>query len=725
MTYIIGNRIKRFTRAATLAVGLAVGLVSGLTAPSEAAGLLSPKDGNSPALSIRDHMVNVVIEDGYAITRIEQVFTNPHTADFEAVYSFPVPDKAAVSEFTYWIDGKPVSGEVLPKKKAREVYEKEKAAGRETAITEQDDYKTFDITVWPVKAGKDVRVRLSYIHPAHIDTSMGRYVYPLEEGGVDFQKMSFWSTNDEVKGRFSFDLELRSSYPVKSLRLPAHPSAKISRDAEGDWRVHIGDTASSGAASGKTSDQDETPSGETSQSQTTPNPGESQAAATRLDTDIVMYWKLEDGLPASIDVITHKEASAKRGTFMMVLTPGDDMKTITKGRDWVFVLDISGSMKSKFSTLAEGVSQGLRKLGPKDRYRIVLFNNQSRGDRTFINATPDNINDTIRALSNVSPDGGTNLYAGLAHGLASLDSDRSTGLVLVTDGVANVGETHKREFIKLVRKQDVRLFTLVMGNSANRPLLKAISLASGGTAVGVSNSDDVVGAVLSATSKLNHAALHDVKIDIDGVKVSDLTPSRVGSLYRGQQLVVFGHYRGSGDAKLSLKAKLSGKDVTYKTRVTLTDTNTRNPEIERLWAFASIEDVMQEMDLFGENDDLKQAATDLAVEHSLVTPYTSMVVVREKIFADYGIKRLNNDRLVKEAAAQKNRASQTVATRQIANSSTTFKNNRASYSGPTSGSSSGSSLGGGGAIDPFIAVLLLLAVLPVAGGIICRLRQKS
>ena len=56
-----------------------------------------------------------MVEDGYAITTIEQVFANPQAADLEAIYSFPVPRKAAVSEFTYWIDGKPVSAEVLEK----------------------------------------------------------------------------------------------------------------------------------------------------------------------------------------------------------------------------------------------------------------------------------------------------------------------------------------------------------------------------------------------------------------------------------------------------------------------------------------------------------------------------------------------------------------------------------------------------------------------------------
>src|SRR5210317_1296141 len=138
-----------------------------------AAGLMTPVNADLPQLEIRQHHVDVVIEDGYAITTVEQVFANPHGTDLEAIYSFPVPEKAAVGEFTFWIDGLPVTGEVLEKEQGREIYEAEKQAGKDSALTEQDGYRTFDISVYPVRAGQDVSIRLTYIQPAHVDTSIG------------------------------------------------------------------------------------------------------------------------------------------------------------------------------------------------------------------------------------------------------------------------------------------------------------------------------------------------------------------------------------------------------------------------------------------------------------------------------------------------------------------------------------------------------------------------
>ena len=117
-------------------------IVLTLAGHAYAAGLLTPKAGGIPSLDIRDHKVKVIIEDGYAITTVEQVFHNPHNQDIEAIYSFPVPEECAVSEFTMWIDGKPVHGEVLEQKKARKVYEDQKAANKNTGITEKNEYKT-------------------------------------------------------------------------------------------------------------------------------------------------------------------------------------------------------------------------------------------------------------------------------------------------------------------------------------------------------------------------------------------------------------------------------------------------------------------------------------------------------------------------------------------------------------------------------------------------------
>lgn len=660
-----------------------------LTFNANATGLLQPVNTSLPQLEIKEHHVNVVVEDGYAITSIEQVFFNPNQNDLEAKYSFPVPRKAAVGEFTYWIDGQPITGEVVEKGKAKKIYLQEKQAGRETALTEKNSYKDFTSLVYPVRAQQSVRIKLVYIQAAHVDTSIGRYVYPLENGGTDAEQLAFWSHNDEVTEQFSFKLLFRSSYPIDQFRLPKHPNAKVVKISEQEWSVEL--INDSLAQNNNTSTDSENQEGET----TKPTALQSKNIVHTLNQDIVVYWRHKANLPGRVELVTYKEENKERGTFMMTVTPGDDLAKIVEGRDWVFVLDYSGSMKGKYQSMVEGVNKGLAKLNPEDRFRIIIFNNDAvEITNGFISATPSNVKQWSNTLFKEQPNGSTNLYDGIKQGIDTLDADRSSALVLVTDGVANVGTTQKKQFLTLLEKNDVRLFTFVMGNSTNRPLLESMVKISNGFAISVSNSDDIVGQLMQATSKLTHEAFHDIEVEISGIKTRDITPEKIGSIYRGEQLIIMGHYWGDGMAEVKIKGKVSGQSKEYKTQFNFPNNRTSNPEIERLWAYNSIEDLENKMAYFGKNDDTEQAITDLAIDYGLVTNYTSLIVMRDEQFVHHNIERNNKKRISNEHQQRQLRSKSHVNNNRVDTQQPMYKSNSANHSG-----------GGGGSFG-YIIVLL-------------------
>jgi Ca-activated chloride channel family protein len=699
------NAVRTLTHWLFVALWALLVNVMGQPAVAEAAGLLTPVDGSLPELQIRDHRVGVTIDAGYATVSVDQVFHNPHDRDLEAVYSFPVPDHATVSEFTYWIDGKPVHGEILEKKEGRKAYAEEKAAGRQAGIAEKDAHRVFEVRVTPVRAGQDVRIRLGYIQAAHVDTGIGRFLYPLEEGGVDDKKLAFWKANETVTGTMSFDLTLRSGYPVEAVRVPDRPDAGITQVEPGLWRVHIGQSAQTAAARDEAEGKAPPPAG------WTPTP---QAQPQTLGKDIVVYWRLAQNLPGSVDMIAYKRDAAAPGTFLLTITPGDDLSPITEGRDWVFVLDISGSMNGKYATLAEGVRKALSGMRQGDRFRLVTFND-SATELTpgFIPVTKENVAQWADNVAAIRPQRGTNLHAGLSLGLSALDADRTGAVVLVTDGEANVGETSLRAMLSLLEKKDARIFTCVLGNSANRPLLEALTKASSGFAITVSNADDIAGRLLQAVSKVSHHALHGARVEIDGVRVADLTPETIGSLYRGQQLVLLGRYHGHGEATVRLRGRVGGQEKVYQTRFAFPQTATADPELERLWAYGRIEEIQQEMERFGDKADLRQAVVDLSKQYGLVTDHTAMVVMREESFAARKIDRTNAARLADEAAARARRdAAPTRSTRV----DTTAPISTATR--PTLGGNGGS---GGGAWD----IWSLAALLPLAASGMCRLRRRG
>ena len=87
-----------------------------LSTSALAAGLLIADGGLGGVLEIEEHEVRTTINNGIAVTHVTQVFRNTENRQVEALYTFPVPRQASVSNFSMWINGKEMVGEVLEKK---------------------------------------------------------------------------------------------------------------------------------------------------------------------------------------------------------------------------------------------------------------------------------------------------------------------------------------------------------------------------------------------------------------------------------------------------------------------------------------------------------------------------------------------------------------------------------------------------------------------------------
>ena len=535
-----------------LLLGLALALASTL----KGAGTLTAKSSTDQPIQIRDHHLRVTLNNGFARTEVTQTFFNPNNRDLEAVYRFPLPKSASLAEVTMTLGEREIHGEVVEKEQAQTIYENEKYAGNEAGLATKNGLQSFDFQVHPVRAQGETRLRLVYYQPLEVDTGIGRFVYPLEHGGTDDAAVGFWTAeNARVEGAFSADFELKSAWPVTDVRVPGFESdIKTEKLGDGHFKVRL------------------------------------ERQGHSLDRDLVFYYRLAEDLPGRVEVVPYRSSNTGPGTFMMVVTPGLDLKPLTGGADYVFVLDTSGSMESKLRVLTDGVGRVLGKMQSKDRFRIITFSD-SAPDITsgWQVADERHVKETLGLVAALRSQGGTNLYGGLSLALQGLDDDRATSVVLVTDGVTNQGVVDPVEFHKLSKRHDIRIFGFVLGNEANWPLMRTVCDASGGFYAAVSNADDILGQVLQAKSKILHECLHDAEFSISGVKTFNTTGLLPGKVYRGQQLVMFGQYEGAGQAELILKARMTGEDKEYRTKFSFPEKDESNPELERLWAMDQID----------------------------------------------------------------------------------------------------------------------------------------
>lgn len=641
-------------------------LLGGIQA--RAAGVLRPIGVPAESVQIREHFVNVLINNGYARTEVIQTFYNPNEIDLEAIYAFPVPQHACLSELTIYAGEQEIHGEVLPKDVAERIYGEEKARGSDAGLAKKADYETYEFYVTPVRAQSLTRLRFLYYEPVTIDTGVGRYVYPLEHGQTNDYGRHFWlMTDEQVDDLFSVQIDIDYAWPISDVRVPGFEAATVVEPLdEGRCRVLV------------------------------------ETQGTNLNRDLVLYFRLADDLPGRVELIPYRAAEDEPGTFMLVVTPGIDLQPLAGGADYVFVLDISGSMKGRLETLAAGVVRVLGEMQPGDRFRVVAFSGDAfELTQSWTPAGTEEVEYVIERVLDLSPDGGTNLYAGLELGLTGLSAKRATSVILVTDAATNAGIIEPRAFHELLRAYDVRLFGFLLGNNANWPLMKLLAESSGGFYASVSNADDILGQVMLAKSKVLHECLHDVELTVEGVDVFDVTSGAFGKVYRGQQLVLIGRYAEPGTAQVSLWASVTGEDRQYSTIVDFPALALDHPELERLWAMDVIEDIETQRQLgFMPEDDARLAIEDLAVEFQLVTDETSMVALPDEVFAEYGIERRNAARVAVEQEGETQRLARPARSYRVDQAEPMF-----SEPAPRLNNGGGN---GGGAVDPVTGVLVVL-----------------
>ncbi len=590
--------------SAVIGLSLLLALVLAPAGEAHAAGTLKDEASGTYA-TIVDHHVSVVLDNGFARTEVTQVFENPSTSPIDAIYEFPVPQDAALSQMKIVLADRTLNGEVLPTEQAQSIYDEQKKNGNQAGLATKDGHQNFRFSIANIPGSSQATMSFVYYEPLAIDDGVGRYLYPLEDGGTS---PTPWSGNQSVNGTFRFDLELKSSVPIQEVTMPGL-TPDVTKLAEGHFQVSL------------------------------------EASPGSLGKDLVLDYRFPKEAPRRLETVAYRPATGGRGTVMMILTPGFDLAPISHGTDYVFVLDVSGSMESKLQTLIAAVVGSLQKLGPLDHFRVISFSDQVTDiGGGWHAATPEGIAQAISSVQNLAIEGGTDLYQGLYEGISGLDPDRVVSAILVTDAETNTGIIDPAQFDQTVRQSDVRIYGMLMGNNANWPLMEIVTEATGGFYAQVSNQDDIESQVDLAFGKATHEALYDVKLAVTGTGLDETTDFKPTKIYKGQQLILFGRYSEPGSAALTLEGHSSGKPWTIAANVELPAVDTDNAEIERLWALDMIH-AIEKRNLLGMIPDAeaKSRIIELGVQYQLVTDYTSMIVVDDATFEKYGVERLNED----------------------------------------------------------------------------------
>jgi Ca-activated chloride channel family protein len=537
--------------------------------------------------------VNAKLTDQVARVQVSQVFENTGSTQLEACFMFPLPYDGAIDQLTLLVDGKEYEAKLLSKEEARRRYEEIVRKNQDPALLEWVGNGMFQTSVFPIPPGAKRTVTLRYSQLCRKSFGLTDFMFPLSTAKYTCEPLEKLGirvaieSGDKIKNVYSATHKIEIDRPDKK-----HAVVKY----EGKDLV----------------------------------PGE----------DFRLFYDSGEG-QVGASAVSYRPKSEDDGYFLLLASPevkADDDEKVAK--TVIFVVDRSGSMSGEKMDQAKGAAKFvLNNLAEGDLFNIVAYDSEIETFRPELEKFND---DTRKAalgfVEGLYAGGSTDINGALKRALGMLEDDkRPTYVLFLTDGLPTTGETGESAIVKNSEGENdvrARVFAFGVGYDVNSRLLDKLARANFGLSQYVRPNEDIEASVSALYRKIGAPVMTDIKVtvdvedaDEDSSPVSRIYPKGEFDLFAGDQVVLVGRYRKSGDAKVKLVGKIGGDEESFDFPAKLVDNSDddTNAFVAKLWATRRVGEIIDEIDLKGRNEELVKELVALATEHGILTPYTSFL----------------------------------------------------------------------------------------------------
>ncbi len=594
----------------------------------------SQNKSSQPALS-----THVTMDISGVINRVhvEQTFTNSTSEWQEAVYVFPLPDNAAVDELNIKIGKRVIQGVIKEKGVARKMYEQAKIEGKKASLLEQQRANIFTSKITNIAPGESIKVVIAYQQPVLIKDNIFSIRFPMTVSERYIPGVTIESAINGVGVHANTHIVPDASMITPPKSEQANRPINISINLNAGFKTHFVQSSyhkiKIDHANGF-------------------NKQITLANNTQADKDFELTWAAEPGHTAEVAVFTESKGD-KSYLLLMATPPKESFYTHHHlAREVVFVIDTSGSMHGQsLQHASAALSQSIRDLAPQDRFNIISFSTSFKPlFKRALTANGQNKKAAINFISNLNASGGTEPLDALKYAFATRDTQSINYLrqvIFLTDG--QVG--NEDDLLRVIKKSinHDRLFTIAIGSSPNAYLMKRLAVYGNGSFTFIGKMSEVKEKMQYLLKKLQSPVLTHIQINSAGMNLSEAAHSAIPDLYQGELISAVFKMN-----QLPKKIEITGKTPfgIFSKHIKIQATN-ESKGIHKLWAREKIEsltDVLRQRYTPAEKKAIRQSITQLALDASLVSKFTSLVAIDRLITRESG-KALYTEAITSKVSA--------------------------------------------------------------------------
>ncbi len=576
---------------------------------SEAARAESPyfqvdsSDPSTDRLPLKSTQVDVHIAGVIADVTVTQHYRNDGQRPIEARYVFPGSTAAAVYAMNVRLGDRLLVAKIREKQQARIEYEAAKREGKTSALLEQHRPNVFEMNVANILPGDDVAVELRYTELLTPQDALYGFVFPTvvgprynaPQGAAAAEKWvatPYLHSGVASASAFAMKVTLDTPVAVQEITSPSHAI-----EIDGAGTAHASATLKPGASAN--------------------------------DRDFILNYRLAGDRIASGLMLYRAESE---NFFLAMVEPPQAVPAAQiSPRDYIFVVDISGSMHGyPLDTAKALLDKLIGSLRPSDTFNVMLFSGSNRLlAPASVPATRANIDRALQTIAAEGGNGSTEIAPALRR-IAAMPKapDVSRSVVVVTDGYVTV----ESEVFKLVRDNlgQANVFAFGIGTSVNRHLMEGIARAGQGEAFIVTKPGDAAAQAERFRRMVESPVLTQVKATFEGLDTYDVEPAHLPDVLGARPVVLWGKWRGEGapGAKLVVEGRSAQGD--FRAEVLADGGSDANAALRSLWARQRIAALSDQEALKGGGAQ-KDAITALGLRYNLLTQYTSFIAVDQRV----------------------------------------------------------------------------------------------